>query len=118
MAVATPAVPASTVAVANPTGQYVSVNIAGGTMTNVSINGITAGAGAGNYMIPPGGTITMTYSVAPTWTWTDPQDLGYSPGYSTMNTGAEWPGYSPLTAMPLFPHAAVGQAGLGTGVTN
>ena len=54
MAVATPAIPASTVPVVNNTGQWVNCAIVGGTMTNVSINGVTAGAGAGNYALPPG----------------------------------------------------------------
>jgi len=52
--------------------------ITGGTMTNVSVNGVTAGAGAGNYALPPGGTIAMTYSVAPTWAWSDPIAEGYT----------------------------------------
>ena len=68
-AVATPSVPASTVAQVNSTGVDVSVVITGGTMTNVSVNGSTVGAGAGTYVVPAGGTITMTYSVAPTWVW-------------------------------------------------
>lgn len=64
-----PAIPASTVAQANTTEEDVLVVITGGTMTNVSINGATVGTGAGTYLLPPGGSITMTYSVAPTWTW-------------------------------------------------
>lgn len=66
----TPAVPASTVAATNSSALPATVVITGGTMTNVSINGTTAGTGAGTYTVPAGGTITMTYTVAPTWTWT------------------------------------------------
>jgi hypothetical protein len=38
-------------------------------MTNVTINGSTVGTGAGTYLLPALGTITMTYTVAPTWNW-------------------------------------------------
>jgi hypothetical protein len=119
MAVATPSIPASTVAVLNTTGQYVNVNIVGGTMTNVSVNGVTVGAGAGNYALPPGGSISMTYSVVPTsWTWTSAQPTSYTPGYSGNNPGAEGPGYNPLTAMPYAQHAVASFPNLGTGVSN
>jgi hypothetical protein len=104
--------------VTNPTGQFVSVSIVGGTMTNVSVNGVTAGAGAGNYMLPPGGSITMTYSVAPTWTWNNPIDLAETPGYYAMNTGAESAPWSPYTTLPYPQHATLGVTGLGTGVSN
>jgi hypothetical protein len=118
MAVTTPAVPASTVAVTNTSGQNVSVAITGGTMTNVSVNGATMGAGAGNYSLPPGGQIAMTYTVAPTWAWTDPEDEGYSPGYSTENTGAEQGTYSQVGEMPMAPHSTGGFTGFGVGVSN
>ncbi|HET9889646.1 MAG TPA: hypothetical protein VFQ42_04020 [Mycobacterium sp.] len=66
---ATPSVPASTVPVTNTSSVPATVVISGGTMTNVSVNGVTVGTGAGTYTVPAGGTITMTYTVAPTWTW-------------------------------------------------
>lgn len=65
----TPAVPATTVPVTNTGSIPATVVITGGTMTNVSINGVTVGTGAGTYTLPAGGTITLTYTVAPTWTW-------------------------------------------------
>jgi hypothetical protein len=68
-AVTTPAVPASTVAVNNPNGFAVQVVITGGTMTAVIVNGTTVGTGAGTYAVPAAGTISMTYTVAPTWAW-------------------------------------------------
>lgn len=68
--VSTPSVPASTTPVTNTTGTNVQVVITGGTMTAVIINGVTVGAGAGTYQLPAGATISMTYSVAPTWAWT------------------------------------------------
>jgi hypothetical protein len=65
----TPAVPASTTPVTNTSSLPATVVIAGGTMTNVAVNGVTAGTGAGTYTVPAGGTISLTYTVAPTWTW-------------------------------------------------
>lgn len=68
--VSQPAVPGSTVGVQNTTGYNVQVVITGGTMTAVIVGGVTVGAGAGTYQLPAGSTISMTYSVAPTWVWT------------------------------------------------
>jgi hypothetical protein len=119
MGVATPAIPASTVPVVNNTGQYVNCNIAGGTMTNVSVNGVTVGTGAGNYSLPPGASLTMTYTVVPTsMTWTSAQPTAYNPGYSTENYQAEGPGYNPITSMLYPSHATGGFTGLATGVSN
>jgi len=64
-----PAVPASLTPVVNVTGQAMQVVITGGTMTNVTVNGVTVGAGAGTYTVPAGASIVMTYTVAPTWAW-------------------------------------------------
>jgi hypothetical protein len=68
-AVGTPGVPASTTPLVSTLNQPVQVTITGGTMTNVVINGVSVGAGAGTYTLPALGTITLTYSVAPTWNW-------------------------------------------------
>lgn len=67
---ATPAVPASGSPATNTSAMPVTVVITGGTMTNVVINGVSVGTGAGTYTLPPGGSTTLTYTVAPTWTWT------------------------------------------------
>jgi hypothetical protein len=69
--VTTPAVPASTVAATNTTGGYVAVAVAGGTVTVIAVSGVTIYTATGNTVIvPPGGTVAITYSVVPTWTWT------------------------------------------------
>lgn len=72
-----PAIPATTVAQANPYGVPVSVVITGGTISIVatapagSSTFTTVGAGPGSYTVPPGGSIKLTYSVVPTsWSWT------------------------------------------------
>lgn len=71
-----PAVPASTVAVTNTTGCDCDVLIKGGTLTVINVGGsatgITAAAAAGSVhsvRVPAGQTISITYTVAPTWTW-------------------------------------------------
>ncbi len=66
---ATPAVPASTVAVQNASPLPAAVTITGGTITAVVVNGITVGAGAGTYLVPAAGAISVTYSAAPAWAW-------------------------------------------------
>lgn len=67
---ANPAVPASTTPVSNTSAMPMTVVISGGTVTTVLVNGVSAGSGDGTYTVPQGGTIAVTYSVAPTWTWT------------------------------------------------
>ncbi|HMG63096.1 MAG TPA: hypothetical protein VK599_09130 [Streptosporangiaceae bacterium] len=75
-AVSSPAVPASGTAtanlVANSTGTVVAVTITAGTLTFVYVNGVQAGTTAGVYLVPVGGTISVTYSVAPAWAWALP----------------------------------------------
>jgi hypothetical protein len=64
-----PSMPASNAAVTNNYPSPVRIAIAGGTFTNVLINGVGAGAAQGMYVLYPGETIAITYSVAPTWAW-------------------------------------------------
>jgi len=74
--VAAPAVPATTVALTNQFGFDASVFVTPGASTcAVSINGPATGitlasGGVGQmFRVPAGGTITLTYTSAPTWTW-------------------------------------------------
>lgn len=69
--ISTPAVPASTVAATNTTGQRAYVFITGGTVNNVKVNAATVSnleTGFG-VVVNPGDTITIDYSVSPGWTW-------------------------------------------------
>lgn len=67
---AKPAIPASTVAVTNTTDNTAWVEITGGTVTVVKVDNVTIGTRiAGMFLVRPGSTISMTYSVAPTWQW-------------------------------------------------
>lgn len=66
----TPSVPLSGTPVTNTSPLPATVVVSGGTGTNVAINGVNQGTFDGTYTIVSGATITLTYSVAPTWTWT------------------------------------------------
>ena len=75
-AVAQPAVPATGVNATNNSGVDCTVHISGGTLTVINIGGsatgITAAAAAGSVhtvRVPSGQTISITYTVAPTWQW-------------------------------------------------
>jgi hypothetical protein len=71
-AVVAPAVPATGVPVQNTSTQAATVVISpnGATITNVTVNGLTVGTGAGTYIVPAAGTISIAYTVAtPTWVW-------------------------------------------------
>jgi hypothetical protein len=68
--VSNPAVPGSTVPYVSTYNFSVLVTVIGGTGTQVSINGVNQGSFDGTYVLPPLGTIILTYSVVPTWSWT------------------------------------------------
>ena len=65
-----PAVPASLSPAANTSPLPATVVVSGGTVSNVAVNGVNVGTGDGTYTVPPGQSIVLTYSAAPTWTWT------------------------------------------------
>lgn len=65
-----PAIPATTVALTNPFWRTAEIHIAGGTVTQVAIDGTNQLSTSGAFTLPAGHTITLTYSVAPTWAWT------------------------------------------------
>jgi hypothetical protein len=71
-----PAVPASTVAQQNANAYPVNVVISGGTVTAVTVNGVQVGSGDGTYIVPSAGSIAVTYSVAPTWVWSNASTTG------------------------------------------
>lgn len=121
----TPAVPASGTAVANPTGQDISVVIAGGTVTHVTVSGTDrATSSPANVMLPGGGSIALTYSAAPVWAWLNffnldlMDSLGdvYGNNDTILATGTT--GYSPGNSLPYAPHPATGSNGFGTGISN
>lgn len=65
-----PAIPASTVAATNTSKYLMWVEVVGGTVTVVSVNGVSVGRTVGAFLLRPGATIAITYSVVPTaWHW-------------------------------------------------
>lgn len=62
---------ASTVAAPNPNPVPVSATVTGGTVTVIAISGVVTGQTSGTFTVPVGGSITVTYSVAPTLTTAD-----------------------------------------------
>lgn len=65
-----PALAASGVVMTNTSGYPVAVGVSGGTVTAISINGVPITAlTSGRFRLRRGGTIAITYSVAPTMQW-------------------------------------------------
>lgn len=62
---------ANGVAALNPNPVPVSATVTGGTVTQIAINGVNTGQTSGTFTVPAGGSITVTYSVAPTLTTAD-----------------------------------------------
>ena len=121
----TPTVPLSGTPVANTTGQDISVILAAGTTTHITVNGTDRGTTTpAQVMLPAGQSITLTYSIAPVWAWMNFPDLveadSLGTAYAQPNTVAAsgGTGYSPLNALPYAVHAEGGEPGLGAGVSN
>lgn len=68
---AKPALAATTVPVTNNSGHKMNVEITGGTVTAVKVDGVTIGARvSGSFPVRNGSTIAWVGSVAPTsWQW-------------------------------------------------
>jgi hypothetical protein len=65
-----PAIPTSGAALQNPFWRNAMVTISGGTVSAIAVDGTTlTGVTSGVVMVPSGRTITLTYTVAPTWSW-------------------------------------------------
>ena len=67
--IAPPAVPASLIPLTNDTGSACLVTLRGGTISGIAVAGVTLSFLASLVLVPAGATITLTYAVAPTWTW-------------------------------------------------
>ena len=68
-AVGPPSVLATTVNYTNAYSYPCQVQVYGGTVTEIDIDDIATGLTSGVFIIPPGGTINITYSAAPSWRW-------------------------------------------------
>jgi hypothetical protein len=62
---------ATTVASVNPNPVPVDITVTGGTVTVIAVGGVVTGLTTGTFRIPPGGSITITYSAGPTFTQAD-----------------------------------------------
>ncbi len=93
--VLTPALPATTVSATNFSGGPVAVAITGGTVSAVTVNGSATGLTASptTAVVPVNGTIALTYTGSPAWTWSQ-LVAGYagtsipSPAYLPVPPGA------------------------------
>jgi len=65
-----PAVPATNTTATNTSGVPMFVEIAGGTVISVKVDGVTVGARtSGMFYVRPDSTIAWVGSAAPTWQW-------------------------------------------------
>jgi hypothetical protein len=65
-----PSLAASTVKMVNTSGYTVWMDVAGGTVTAVKVNGTATGLTAGSFRLLAGDNCSITYSAAPTVGWT------------------------------------------------
>jgi hypothetical protein len=128
----TPSLPLTTVAATNTSGKNLSVVAFGGTTTFWYVNSVqvatttpASSAAPLAMALPPGATISCTYSVAPVWAWLDYLDMGvlansngnvYAGENSIAPTGVT--GYSPINALAYAAHAEAGLPGWGAAVSN
>lgn len=79
---------ATTVPSLNPNPVPVSVTITSGTVTVIAVNGVVTGLTTGTFTIPAGGSLTVTYSVTPTFAVADIAPVaGSYPGVSGVHAG-------------------------------
>lgn len=64
-----PGVPPSNTAQTNMHAYPCRIAVAGGTVSNIAINGTATGLTSGAFVLQPAESITLTYTVAPTWVW-------------------------------------------------
>ena len=65
-----PSIPASTVALLNPFWRDAAINISGGTVTDILVDGSSTGLTSGTVVVGTGQTVALVYSAAPSWNWT------------------------------------------------
>ena len=71
----TPSLPPGATQLANPYAFPVTITFptgGGGNLTNVTINGVSLTPGLSSYTLPGFGTISLSYTVSPTWQWDVP----------------------------------------------
>lgn len=117
--VLTPAVPSSTVALANTTGKDISIVLGAGTVTHVTVNGTDrATSSPAVVMLPAGESISLTYSVAPVWAWLDFMNLDLADSLGTAYAAGSSLSSAGPNGLPYAAHAQSGLSGWGAGVSN
>lgn len=91
---------ASATAMVNNNPYTVAVTVAGGTVSAIAINGTTTGLTSGTFYVPAGGTITVTYTVAPT-TFTTSQVAAFVPALADLYAGT--PPSVQSSSQPIIP---------------
>lgn len=86
-----PALAATTVPMFNTSGHAVWVDVNGGTVTAISINGVATGFTAGSFRVAPNQSLSITYSAAPTVNW-------YYESVSAVKPSGVWSGAPSLAA--------------------
>jgi len=124
-----PALPASTVVTYNSNPFPVAVSITGGSVTVVSVNGSATGLAASPTVavVPPGGTIALTYTGSPSWSWAalvagfcgtsipSPASLAVVPGGSIVlvySVGPAWSWTNPINMQEPADFAAMNTTAL------
>ncbi len=107
---ATPGVPATTVAATNTTNQSYTVTLSSFTMTACIVNGVQVGTTNTSYTVPAFGGISVTYTVAGTWTWVPTQTTVGAPTALGSNTGFTFPNV-PTGLVVVY--AVIGPSGAG-----
>lgn len=74
-------------AAANPNPVPVSATVSGGTVSAISINGGASVGTSGTFTVPVGGTIAVTYSVAPSLTTADIAPVAGYPFVNSVTAG-------------------------------
>jgi hypothetical protein len=68
--VTSPSIPATATDFYNPFFRDAAVYVTGGTVTQVQVAGVTVPGTSGMFIVPTGKQVRLTYTVAPSWTWT------------------------------------------------
>jgi hypothetical protein len=86
-----PSLAATTVPMTNTSGRTVTVDISGGTVTVIKVNGTTTGFTTGSFRVRAGETLAITYSSAPTVAW-------YYESANVSSPSGAWAGAPSLAA--------------------
>jgi hypothetical protein len=67
---AAPAVPTSGTSLRSPAWRDAMVCVSGGAVSQIAVDGSNTGLTSGAFIVPSGRAISLSYTTAPSWTWT------------------------------------------------